>query len=349
MSNLSSRRWAQRPNDSTWGDFGADDQLGRINLITPKKVLEGVGEVREGRTFCLSLPLDLPGGSSLNKYRSGPLLRPVSREPGEVFYNFPISGDRGVVSDDLVIMHLQYSTQWDALCHYGMSFDVDGSGERTCVYYNGFKAGTDVWSSSAPEDAGFPTGPIEASTSRANALGVENLATAGMQARGVLVDLQKHLGPGRTRVRYADLEQILRADGQVIGAGDIVLFHTGFAQRVLEMDGDPDISELNRTGAVLDGTDPELRDWIRDSQLSAIAADNYAVERPPHDADSAGPMLPIHELCLFRLGVPLGEMWHLTPLAAWLAKHDRTAFLLTAPPLRLPGAAGSPLTPIATV
>lgn len=53
--------------------------------------------------------------------------------------------------------------------------------------------------------------------------------------------------------------------------------------------------------------------------------------------------------CLFKLGLPLGEFWHLTELAAWLRAHGRHRFFLTAPPLRLPKAAGSPVTPIATV
>ena len=59
------KRWKHRPDGSTWGDWGEDDQLGRLNLITSKKVLEGVAEVREGRSFCLSLPLDFPGGNVL--------------------------------------------------------------------------------------------------------------------------------------------------------------------------------------------------------------------------------------------------------------------------------------------
>jgi len=29
-------RWKNRPEGSTWGDFGPDDQLGRLNLLTPK-------------------------------------------------------------------------------------------------------------------------------------------------------------------------------------------------------------------------------------------------------------------------------------------------------------------------
>ena len=92
-------------------------------------------------------------------------------------------------------------------------------------------------------------------------------------------------------------------------------------------------------------------DWIAASQISALVADNYAVEGlPGKDKDpSRHSFLPIHHLCLFKLGVPLGELWHLHDLAAWLREHDRSRFLLTAPPLRLPGIVGSPLTPVATV
>ena len=94
-----------------------------------------------------------------------------------------------------------------------------------------------------------------------------------------------------------------------------------------------------------------LLDWIADSQIAALVADNYAVEGLlGKDADpSRHSFLPIHHLCLFKLGVPLGELWYLGELAAWLREHGRSRFLLTAPPLRLPGIVGSPLTPVATV
>ena len=61
-----SSRWKQRPPGSNWGDFGPDDQYGRMNLLTPEKVKQGVAEVKEGLTFNLSLPLDFPGGNVLN-------------------------------------------------------------------------------------------------------------------------------------------------------------------------------------------------------------------------------------------------------------------------------------------
>ena len=66
------RRWKQAPPGAHWGEFGDDDQRGRMNLVTPAKVLQGMAEVHEGRTFCLSLPLDVPGGRALNPRRRPP-------------------------------------------------------------------------------------------------------------------------------------------------------------------------------------------------------------------------------------------------------------------------------------
>jgi hypothetical protein len=85
-------RWKQRPEGSNWGDFGADDQLGRLYLVTAQKTLQGIAEVTEGRTFCLSLPLDYPGGSGLNPNRHPPVLRPTLRR-GQVNFNCALFKD----------------------------------------------------------------------------------------------------------------------------------------------------------------------------------------------------------------------------------------------------------------
>ena len=66
------QRWKHRPPGSNWGEFGPDDQRGRMNTVTKEKVLQGVAEVKEGISFCLSLPLDYPGGSALNPRRTEP-------------------------------------------------------------------------------------------------------------------------------------------------------------------------------------------------------------------------------------------------------------------------------------
>jgi kynurenine formamidase len=350
------KRWAQRPEGSTWGDWGDDDELGRINLLTPEKVLEGVREVEAGLSFCLSLPLDFPGGTALNQRRYPPKLSPTEDMNGEpsVFYNVRMSqmpdwGDPRYVdvwADDVVTMSLQYSTQWDSLAHVGAEFDADGDGVEEAVYYNGYRAGVDLVGPS--DDA---RGDGSGHRSFAHHLGLEHMAAKGVQGRGVLVDLHRHFGDEWRCVDRAALEKVMAADGVVVEPGDMLLLHTGFATRVLEWNRDPDPRVIHRTGSYLDARDPSLLEWVADSKISALVADNYAVEGLlGKDKDpSRHSFLPLHHLCLFRLGVPLGEMWYLNDLAMWLRERDRSRFLLTAPPLRLPGAVGSPLTPVATV
>ena len=178
------------------------------------------------------------------------------------------------------------------------------------------------------------------------------MAAHPIQGRGVLVDLRAHLGDDRTLVDLATLQRIMKADDVTIEPGDMLLLHTGFSDVLLGMNKRPDKERLDASCAALDGRDPALLQWITDQGIAALIADNYAVEAHPARAtkgDAERASLPLHEHCLFKLGVPLGELWWLTDLARWLRENRRSRFLLTAPPLRLPGAVGSPATPVATV
>jgi kynurenine formamidase len=175
------------------------------------------------------------------------------------------------------------------------------------------------------------------------------MAAHGVQGRGVLVDLHHHLGDDWQPVGRAKLEEIMAADGVVVEPGDMLLLHTGFATQVLEWGRNPDPDRIRAMHAHLDAEDETLLEWIADSGISALIADNYAVEGWPAPNPEPHTLLPIHHLCLFKLGVPLGELWYLHELATWLREHGRSRFLLTAPPLRLPGTQGSPVTPVATV
>ncbi|MCP5266585.1 MAG: cyclase family protein [Burkholderiaceae bacterium] len=340
----SQRRWKKRPPGSNWGEFGDDDQLGRLNLIDAAKVRQGVAEVREGLTFCLSLPLDHPGGNVLNPRRHPPRLRPtahasVPRWMYEARRDTP--GATDVINDDAALIHLQYSTQWDSFAHAGSLFDADDDGRAEPVFYNGFRGGVEL---------PLADGEGEAMRSGVRNLGIENFAVHGVQGRGVLVDLNAHHGDERVAVGYDELMRIMDADGVSVEPGDMLLLHTGFGRRLLEWRRQPDPEAIHRICPVLDSRDARLLDWITESGIAALIADNYAVEdvsvgKGPGDCA----LMPLHEHCLFKLGIPLGEIWYLSELAGWLRAHSRSRFLLTAPPLRLPGAVGSPATPIATV
>jgi len=316
----------QRPPGSNWGDYGADDRLGRLNELTPERVLRAAAEIRTGLRFCLSLPLDYPGGNVVHPHRFPPERKVVDRG-GHPAADFPFTlqreGATGVVNDDIVTLWTQYSTQWDGFGHVGSRFDANGDGEAEIVYYNGHYPGPDV----------------------------EGMATVGLQGRGVMVDLHRRYGNDRVDVTYAMLSDVMREQGATVEPGDLLFLHTGFGQLLLDMKGSPDPAVVHNACAALDGADPELLRWVTDSGVVAIVADNFAVEVAPAKwrEKPPTPFLPLHELCLFKLGVHLGEIWYLTELAAWLRKNERSRFFVTAPPLRLRGHVGSPVTGIATV
>jgi len=341
------QRWKKRPEGSTWGDFGPDDQLGRLNLLTAEKVKQAAAEVKAGLSFGLSLPLDYPGESKLNPRRKPPQLSPTTLK-GEPFMNYPLKRldprNTDVVCDDQVLISLQYTTQWDSFAHIGSLFDADADGEAEIVYYNGFRAHEHI---KGPDD---PKGEECGGTSCATALGIDNFAARPIQGRGVLVDLHAHFGNERRPVGYDDLMRVMQADAVEIEKGDMLVLRTGFSDLIVDMNRHPDMDVLNRSCAGLDGRDEKLLAWITDSGVVAICADNYAVEAyPAREREGSRPALPLHQHCLFKLGVPLGELWWLKDLAQWLRANRRSRFLLTAPPLRLPGAVGSPVTPVATV
>jgi kynurenine formamidase len=315
----------RRPPGSNWGDYGKGDRLGRLNELTAERVRRAAQEIVTGERFCLSLPLDFPGGQVVSPTRKPPVLQPNIRhgKPAvDLAQNVSREGARGVSNDDFVTMWLQYSTQWDALGHVGNTFDADGDGNEEVLYYNGVYPAPDI----------------------------TPLAEFPVQGRGVLVDLHRRYGDDDVVVDYAMLADVMKDQNVTIEPGDILCLHTGFARKLLEWNKQPDPHGAHHVCSKLDGADPELQRWVTDSGIAALTADNHAVEViPARWREKDGDLVPLHQLCLFKLGIPLGEMWYFSQLAEWLHRNNRSRFFLTAPGLRLPGAVGSPLTPVATV
>lgn len=337
------KRWKNRPPGSNWGEFGEDDQHGRMNLVTAERRLRALAEAKTGQVFVLSHPLNLPGGNVLNAHRYPPAFHPV-KHGQHVYFNMameaidPRLSDVG--SDEAIMLYSQYSTHWDAFAHKGTVFDADGDGVAEKVSYNGFRI-VDGAGQALYGEVG------------ARNLSAAVMAETGVQARAVLVDLRHHYGDARTKVTWEMLEAVMKKDSVAVEQGDILCLHTGLGQLIREAEGKLDQS-IRTQCTVLDGYDKRLLEWVADSGVVAIAADNLAVESSSTlgidpRVGHRGPNLPLHEHCLVKLGIHLGELWYLTELAQWLRQNRRSRFLLTAPPLRMPGAAGSPVTPIATV
>jgi kynurenine formamidase len=338
------QRWKNRPPGANWGAFGDEDQQGRLNLITAERRRQAAAEVREGIAFCLSLPLDCPGGKAFDRARLPPIFHPVIRD-GRINFNLAMDADdpsrTDVRADQAVLLHPKYATHWEALSHKGALFDADGDQIPERVFYNGHRIVD-------PETGQGTQGALGAI-----ALSIAVMAETCVQGRGVLVDLHHHLGNERVVVGYEQLQRIMKADGVVVEEGDILCLRTGMGRLLMRAGEAPDPS-LSRSCAVLDGHDPRLLKWITQSGVAAITTDNVNVETMASTVvapglRAPGPSLPLHEHCLFKLGIHIGELWYFAELADWLRAHGRSRFLLTAPPIRLPGATSAPACPVATV
>jgi kynurenine formamidase len=206
------------------------------------------------------------------------------------------------------------------------------------VYYNGWRAHEHV------------IGPDGDKPPRAHRLGVENMAVTGVQGRGVLFDFVRTFGTGQTLIGYDELMRVMDEQKIEVRPGDLLLLYTGYGDAVMSMARQPDHEVLAKTGAALNGADKRLLDWIETSGVVSLISDNPAVEYMAPEMDfTSHDFLPLHEHCIFKLGIHLGEYFWLSELAAYLRKAGRHACLLTAPPLRLPGAIGSPVSAVATV
>ena len=171
---------------------------------------------------------------------------------------------------------------------------------------------------------------------------IDTIAETGLQARGVMVDLYAHVGLEPVAVDYDRLMRILESDRVEVEPGDVLCFRTGFDRALLARYYDPEAPFDQHRCAGLDGFDPRLLHWIDDCGAAALVSDNEAVETLTGMHAGAthhtGTRIPIHNLCLFKLGMPLGELFLLSNLADWLRDNGRSRFLFTAPPLRLPAA-----------
>ena len=161
-------------------------------------------------------------------------------------------------------------------------------------------------------------------------LGVETMAP--IVARGVLLDVagEDRLEPDQP-IGPADLERAASAE---IREGDVVLVRTGYGALWSKP-----AEYLKAAGVTADGCR-----WLVDRKPRAVGADNMAFDLMTGERDpELNATLPGHILFLVRAGIPIIENLNLEELAA--AKFDE--FLFVCLPLKMRGATGSPVRPIA--
>ena len=335
---------------SNWGKWGKDDQAGTINLITPAKRKAAAALVKEGISVSASLDADLPKegstGVPLGGMGGG---GPRGGAPGQAGQGAPPAGanpqaggrgpeGRGsafverptwslasrppgpnprplaayVVDTISVSYHGNNTTHLDSLAH---------------LYYQG-----QIYN-------GYPqTSYTDRGAGKDDVMAFKN----GIFTRGLLFDIPKlkgvaYLGDDEP-IYPEDLEAWEKKAGFRLESGDAMLVRTGRWLRVKEK------GPLNLNVAT-PGLYASCCKWMRERGVAILGSDVVQDVRPSR---VEGVNQPIHQIGLRAMGLPLIDNCILEELGEAAAKRRRWTFLLTINPLRVPGATGGPVNPIAT-
>jgi kynurenine formamidase len=304
---------------SNWGRWGADDQRGTLNHVTPERVAAAAACIRSGKRISMALPMDATGPQVSGGF--GGRFNPIHlmfRDGGDIamgtvvdeFYNGRDRHLRG--TDDLIIMALQSSTQWDALAH---------------IFFDGH-----MYNGRTPD----------AVTSKGATVGSIAQATDQMAGRGVLLDIARVKGVAALEPGYAitreDLEAAEAAHGVTVGEGDFVMVRTGQMGERKGNWGD-------YAGGSAPGMGLESVSWVAERNIAGLAVDTWGMEVLPNQTPDV--FQPLHCVFIVAMGLWVGEIFDFEALADDCAEDGQYDFFFCAPPLPFTRAVGSPVNPMA--
>jgi kynurenine formamidase len=298
------------PAGSAWGVFGDDDQVGTINLLTPERVKQAAGFIRNGRVFSLNLPINIP---------DPPLF-------GRGKHTHTIKQYASFVLDDyLDNFYPQASSQWDALSHvkHPRLGAYNGFPDSEVTGYGGSKLGID-------------------NLARRGIAGRGVLADIAhhYERIGKRIDYLTN-----DVVPFDDVLAALDAQKTRVWPGDVLLIRIGWTAAYLALSDERKASLAQGTETKSPGIEGSARTarWLWDNHIAAVASDSPGLEAIPPPNTNFGEsddLLHFHMLAFF--GMPIGEMWNLDPLAEDCARDGRYEFFFTSAPLNIPGGVGSP-------
>ncbi|MBI4182800.1 MAG: cyclase family protein [Proteobacteria bacterium] len=260
---------------NNWGRWGAEDERGAANLITPERLCAAAGLVRRGRVYSLALPLQSRDVPVLP--RRSPPLHFMTLDGGD--YTAGLTRKSGFKSsDDYLALNTHGTTHIDALAHAWYGSEI----------YNGFSETT-------------------IRSGGARRCGIDKLGS--LAGRGVLLDLCRHKGVEPLEKGYAitpdDLTACAAAQGVALGEGDVLVVRTGWLKVFADQGPGPFFAGEPGIGAA-------AARWIADAGIVAVAADNFGVEAiPTEDGETA----PVHRMLIRDFGVYLMELLVLDGLA----------------------------------
>ncbi len=308
-------RRTDAPAGSSWHLFDdhPEPERGMANFAGSDQIRDAARSVTRGLAFNLDYPLDA--------------FDPPMAKARDIPRHHITAAHDQARDDHLDNFHLQATSQIDGLRHRRAS----GHG-----FYNG-----------VPDEEIRPRGPR---------LGVQLWAERPLAGRGVLIDIEGLLRDRGTPLAHAEgpalttglLDDALDAQGCRVEPGDLVMVHTGWAHWYVNTTPGERAEARAQRRATGFTQSRDFAAWCWDHRIALMAGDTFAVEvLPVRDggdfADSApedGGMM--HQELLAKLGLPLGELWNLTALAADCRATGRWDSLLTVKPLALTGGVGSP-------
>ncbi|MDP7601185.1 MAG: cyclase family protein [Rhodospirillales bacterium] len=298
---------------SNWGKWGRNDELGVLNYIKPKDIVDAAKLIKKGKVFRLGLNLDEKGPQNgLFGGRWNPLhhMMATGTDAKEGRQDKTV-GIR--YADDFINLPTQAASQWDALAHVFV--------------------GDKMWN-------GYDAALVDSTGAHKN--GIEKFADK-MVGRGVLLDVAHYKKKARLADGYGitvnDLNRTAKAQGVEVRRGDFVIVNTGQMA---------DCLDKGEWGGYGGGDAPGLTfetvDWIHEKEIAGICSDTWGIEvRPNKTVD--GTNQPWHWVTIPYIGIVHGEIWYLRELVADCAKDGVYEFFLCAPPLVITRGTGSPINP----
>ncbi len=302
---------------TNWERWGREDQIGTANHITDTMVRDAARNVRTGQVVPLGLRFDQNGPQTgangrFNCLRYSNATGTDHALQRQMWAGGPLPREMGF-ADDTVVLHLQSATHWDSLCH---------------IFHRGRMYN------------GYPASEFTAQGGTHN--GSEALA-ATLVGRGVLLDIPRAKGVPWLEDGYAITSEDLQAAAEhgkvTVGTGDILLLRTGQMARCRQ----------EGWGTYAGGDAPGLSfftiPWLAGREVAAVASDTWGLEVRPNELPDS--FQPFHIPALVYMGLLIGEMFDLEPIAKACAEDGAYDMLVSAPPLAFTGTAGAPPGPVA--
>lgn len=298
----------ERVGKSPWGP---EDEIGRLNLMTPASQQAILSRIQGGAVYDLSVEyfIGMPSWQAAGDphYRIW-----MTHTPDGTVIDDPLKLGKAMnehvsYTGAAISMYTHMGTHIDALNHFGLNGEI----------WNGFKAEEHLG------DRGWQVA------------GAENIPP--IVARGVLIDVAAAKGLDMLadgyRISREDLVQALRKQQLNLHTGDVVMIRTGRMQQY----ADAAAYMSNPPGLGMDAA----RFLVEEGGAMIVGADNISFEAFPSEVETN--YVPVHSYLLAEQGTPIMELIYLEQLS-----RDRVyEFAFIGGPLKLRGSDAAPLRPIA--